>query len=128
MESKLTHTCEQIRPGMNYALLYVVALLGLAVGGLMGAFIAHPFGFVMMMGGIFGLPVFVAYVKTRDGRLSDDECSQLLNAAESPSAQSLVRDLYCEKGYLMKSDANRIFEWVQQQKHADLQLRMGCAR
>lgn len=128
METRLTRTCEQLRPGITFLLLLPVPFIGCAIGCAVGAFIEGPIALIAIFVGTYGLPILVGYIHLRDGRLSDDDCRDLLDAAETPSEKARLQEIYCEKGYLMKSDVNRILAWVQQRQHADLLVRMRGAR
>lgn len=127
MESKLVNVCHQLSPGISDFLLIPFAFIGAVIGGAIGSFFEGPAALATLCGGAIGLPALIAYVASRDGCLSDDECRDLLDAAETDEAQLLIRAMYCKKGGLMKSDANRILQWVRNQGHASLQRRMGCA-
>lgn len=64
METKLTRTCNRLRPGYNDFLMIPVVIFGLAVGGGVGAFIQGPLGLVALFGGAFGFPILVGYVES----------------------------------------------------------------
>lgn len=127
MESKLTNICAQLSPGISGFALILLAFPGLVIGGAMTVFIDGFWTPIMILGCGFSLPVLVAHIALKDGQLSDAECEQLLSAAETHAAKSMVREIYREKGCLMKSDAVRILDWLHQRRHADVQCRMGCA-
>ena len=127
MDTRLTRTCSELSPGTSYFFLMALVFIGLAIGGAIGMTLEGGAGLAAMLGGAVGLPLLVGYIDTRDGKLNDDECRELLDAAKTPAEKVVVRDLYCEKGCLMKSDALRIIEQVQQQQHADLRAQMECA-